>query len=466
MSDTSYDPATMGVASAARGSAAWSVAYLLHLAVPALLLADVLTARVRGEVVLRLASPMGAVTCVSALWLGAGICLFFAIRNRAAMIQRTYAPLVGFYTACLALALMEAGARIVGVTPSIPDVQRPGTRAVIRFSPEDGPGMGGYKIFTINRLGLRGPMPPLDRKVYRIVAIGGSTTICSELDDSEEWPHVLMQNLNALDGPAKAWVGNAGKDSRNAVHHLVLMQWLPGLLDFDMAVFLVGVNDLTATLAFRGQPTQAALEKEAGFEPLRPGTRFRSQRIYPYYRRLRLLLAIQEAAQNLEARFGPPRNLSFLDLKELRQRRLAAPVLPLPDLSTGLKEYRARLIALAAQCRLLGKRCLFLTQPTMWRDNMSSAENRLFWMGYLGRWASPDGYLSPGSMAKAMDLYNQVLLGVCNQYQLECLDLASKIPKNTSAFHDEMHFNPSGAKLVAATLTQYLAQRPPFASAK
>jgi hypothetical protein len=45
-------------------------------------------------------------------------------------------------------------------------------------------------------------------------------------------------------------IGNTGMAGVTAVEHIVLLQWLPGMLKYDMAVFLVGGGDLEATLAF------------------------------------------------------------------------------------------------------------------------------------------------------------------------------------------------------------------------
>jgi lysophospholipase L1-like esterase len=63
-----------------------------------------------------------------------------------------------------------------------------------------------------------------------------------------------------------------------------------------------------------------------------------------------------------------------------------------------------------------------------------------------------------------MDMYNHAMLDVCQQSGLECYDIASLVPKDTSAFYDEMHFNEAGARLIARELKQYLLSRPPFAA--
>jgi hypothetical protein len=228
-----------------------------------------------------------------------------------------------------------------------------------------------------------------------------------------------------------------------------------------MAVFLIGVNDLSASLAYQGGPTEAALEADAQYRgPLPHGAQWRIR--YPRYRRLALPALVQIAFHNLLERLHPPTMASLMDLQTLRQRRAKSPIVALPDLSTGLREYRARVLTLAGQCRNLGLRCLFLTQPTLWRSDLSPAEQRLLWQGYTGPFGHPIAYLSPGDMARAMDMYNRALLDVCGQSGLECFDLAAQIPKDTSAFFDDMHFNENGARIVARNLEGYLMSKPPF----
>jgi len=397
---------------------------------------------------------------VSAAWLVAGSGLFFLSRNRSVFIQKASLPLLTIYTVYLTIACAEVFLRLKGFTPPIPWMMRPMTKAVTRMDLAVTPGVSGTKVFTINRLGLRGPMPPRPREAYRIVAIGGSTTICVNLDDSEEWPHKLMEYMNASRNRKPVWVGNAGATGANTVNHAVVMQWLPGALQADMVVFLFGVNDMDTSLAFGGAPTQAFLEKGAAFQDLPPGTRWRSP--YPFYRRLRLIPLVRESIRNLGQRFRGAAAMPLLNLDLFRKRRAASQVVPLPDLSTGIKEYRDRITRLASQCRNLELRCLFLTQPTMWRNDLRPDEERLLWRGYTGHWEKPKGYFSAGDMAKAMELYNHALLDLCGQSKLECYDLASHIPKDTSAFFDEMHFNEAGARLVAQNLKEYLLSRPPF----
>jgi hypothetical protein len=70
--------------------------------------------------------------------------------------------------------------------------------------------------------------------------------------------------------------------------------------------------------------------------------------------------------------------------------------------------------------------------------------------------------MSAPDMARAMDAYNAALLDVCRRQALECFDIAAHVPKDTSAFFDEMHFNENGARIMAKNLTEYLLGTAPF----
>jgi hypothetical protein len=119
-----------------------------------------------------------------------------------------------------------------------------------------------------------------------------------------------------------------------------------------------------------------------------------------------------------------------LDVIPYRQQRAKGPTVPIPDLRVGLEEYVHRILALQRVCKTLGLRCLFLTQPSLWRGDLSPAEQQLLWNGRVGRWERPLGYASPADLARAMNAYNRTLLDVCQQYGMECYDLARHIPKD------------------------------------
>lgn len=87
-----------------------------------------------------------------------------------------------------------------------------------------------------------------------------------------------------------------------------------------------------------------------------------------------------------------------------------------------------RVRTLEQLCRQYQRRCVFLAQPTMWRAGLSAAEQSLFYSGGVGSHGVPRGCVSAPELGRAMAAYNQVLLAVCREDQLECYDMAAAIP--------------------------------------
>jgi lysophospholipase L1-like esterase len=290
-------------------------------------------------------------------------------------------------------------------------------------------------------------------KVSRIIAIGGSTTLSEFLDDSETWPHLLMQELNQRQNRTFVYAANAGMNGHNTADHLQLLNRFPLTQNADILLFLIGINDFTPTLAFEGRSTQKELEERATSESFTQPLR------YPFYTRSR----IYALAQAIRPLVGLNRKQSAAEwLAARRQIRAQAPVVPMPDLKLALQEYESRVRYLAQVCQSVRRRCVFLTQPTMWRNDLTAAEEGLLFYGWAGTMEAPKGFVSAADLAHGMNQYNESLLKVCQTDFLECYDLASAIPKDTTAFYDDCHFNEHGAKLVARFLADRLVKDADF----
>jgi len=183
------------------------------------------------------------------------------------------------------------------------------------------------------------------------------------------------------------------------------------------------------------------------------------------FRRLEVYRLARQAADTLFSRGGVFRRRQHYggtDFGEFRRQRATAPVVSLPDLQLALKEYGGRILRIQMECRGLGLRCLFVTQPSMWRADLGAAEKELLWFGWVGQRPNPRGYLAVADASRAIDAFNQRLKDVCNRESLECIDLAPRVPKDTTAFFDDFHFNEGGARIVAQLLAHYLLSMPPF----
>jgi hypothetical protein len=113
---------------------------------------------------------------------------------------------------------------------------------------------------TINAVGMRGDLPG-DSHEYRILAVGGSTTICVYLDDAKAWPFLLQRNLNQAHGREHVWVGNVGRPGhRTSQHVLQAEKLLAQHPDIDMLVLLLGINDFLIDLRFHRGSERSASE--------------------------------------------------------------------------------------------------------------------------------------------------------------------------------------------------------------
>ena len=359
----------------------------------------------------------------------------------------------------IALLVSEAGLRLI--FPALSDkgytIWAPHLKRVFEPSPEVMPGISGPSRFEINSMGLRGDEPePSD--TYRILALGGSTTECVYLDQTEAWPFLLQEALNRSGQAQTVWVGNAGKSGRDTWHHLAAMQYLPlDEMGIDTVIMLVGINDLTTRLAQDVDYDPNPMEKPNAeqwllvetFEAsnlLRPGE--------PWFKDL----ALWRLLQRLKA---PRRQVNDQDrtgriyMSWREHRRTATDIRDeLPDLSSALETYASNLNKIIDVAHERSVRLILVTQPAMWRPDLPEDIAALLWMGGIGDFQTESGrpYYSVDALDKAMQAYNDTLLQVCQDRQVECFDLASMLEKDTTVFFDDVHFNESGARKVAATL--------------
>ncbi len=66
-------------------------------------------------------------------------------------------------------------------------------------------------------------------------------------------------------------------------------------------------------------------------------------------------------------------------------------------------------------------------------------------------------------LAETMRRFNAVMLDVCRERRLPCLDLAARIPRDTTMFYDDAHFTDAGSRAVAAAVVEHLQSLPAFA---
>jgi lysophospholipase L1-like esterase len=363
------------------------------------------------------------------------------------------------------LAAAEAVAR--WLAPDRYLVYPPGHTETFEPKPELIPGVFGPSRFTINELGMRGD--PLAQQRYRILAVGGSTTICIYLDDAEAWPHRVQELLDAARGPGSTWVGNVGRSGHASGQNVLHVEkLLPQHPEIDALIVLTGVNDLLIQLAYALDPeTLRDQIRNADANTLLESafSRFPAPANAPWYRRTGLgqLWASGRVALSAE-RSNARLDTTGIRLSEWRSARKQAALLheTLPDLSNALSIYERNLARILDLAAAAGVRVTLLTQPSLWSEDLSQEERELLWTGgpTLDRVAPGAEYFSVGALAQGMRLYNERLLRVCRWRDADCFDLAKHVPRTAEFFWDDVHFTEAGSRRVAELVAGHLLERP------
>ena len=224
---------------------------------------------------------------------------------------------------------------------------------------------------TINAQGMRGDPLPEDER-YRLLAIGGSTTICTYLDDGDAWPLLVQRRLEQDLGEGSVWVGNVGRPGHITAHHrLQLEKLLAQYPEIDAVLMLVGINDMLSRVSSLRDPI--VLPPPGSHQLLRgvfsifPGWDADS----PWYRRTRIaqLLATRSwrlPGQRAEGPLVDARGEFVVRARDYR-RQARSFLEPLPGLPDGLAAYQRSLNEIVDAAQVAGVRLIFLTQPTLWR---------------------------------------------------------------------------------------------------
>jgi len=338
------------------------------------------------------------------------------------------------------------------------------------------PGIQGQSVFKINSQGIRGREFSSDEDEYRILAIGGSTTQCGYLDEKEAWPSYLEGILGTTVDNQGVWVGNigkAGKKSRD--HYLQLKHLVPQYRSIDAVIMLVGVNDLISSLKQGDHyvlpeaintPTAQSDQIRSAFMITPGGPHESAPQGFPWFkktaiwqlaRRAKDAVILSTTSHLAQDPFGE----NLVAWRKARQN--SQKISNLPDMRYRLIEYRRTLSAIAELSEKLSIRLIFATQPALWKEKPGQEEESSMWLGGVGEFRSKSGlpYYSAEALYKGMNMYNKTLLSVCEEYSLECVDLAASIPADLSMFYDDVHFTERGSAKVAELLGEHIMNSPP-----
>jgi len=313
------------------------------------------------------------------------------------------------------------------------------------------PGVAGKVEFSVNSLGVRGPEVRLDDCDPRILCVGASTTECLYVTDELTWPWLVQEQLGRRLGK-KVFVGNAGKSGMLSPHHLYLLERYRHVKQFDTVLLFCGINDLGALVL--GSRSFDQRQRDAAEESMLPSV----EDGRPFYRRFALVRHLSRLPilpPRTNARIQDPRGDWIPVERENRRQALQRKTIHeiSPKLSLGCAVYAATLKKIIYLCRSRQQTIVLMTQPSIYRGDLPEDLQGLLWNNQHASAFSVD------ALETMMAAFNRTMLDVCREEGVDCLDLAALIPKDTSAFYDDCHFNIAGNAKVAAAVTDFLAAR-------
>jgi lysophospholipase L1-like esterase len=320
--------------------------------------------------------------------------------------------------------------------------------------------------YDINGQGFRGTEFTGKADEYRILAVGGSTTESLDIDEPKSWPWLLERSLATTPTGQAVRVANVGVSGMTARDHVVQVKRLTDEYPpIHEILVLVGVNDMSDFLANADEygPPPPVTEPRAERKQER-----KAFQVPGGFRRLAVWQLLSRTKQLLLRKFsksGAFRDDDAENYARWRRNRRGVTILDsLPDLTPALVDYRRNLNLIVDHARAHSARLLLMTQPSLWRPDLTPAEANLLWLGGVGDFLDhPVGkYYSANAMSRALDQFNAVTLAVCRERGVTCLDLASKIPKTGEMFFDDVHYTEAGSARVAQEVAEFLRAQEPF----
>ncbi|MFH1999648.1 MAG: SGNH/GDSL hydrolase family protein, partial [Planctomycetota bacterium] len=236
---------------------------------------------------------------------------------------------------------------------------------------EDGlPGMSGVNLFTTNEMGFRGD--PLVRKKpeneYRVFFIGGSTTECVYLDDSNSLTQRTQEALQQEAGKGKTVkVYGAARSGDQTMDHIAILSQLIVHFDADAVAVYCGINDLYLGLAGHDyfiHPKQE--DKSQGLLNKIVGQHWK-QRITDFQIGRYLHLAVNHLAPaSHQAGELQAVTLRTAYREQVEQKKSLPRLDALPAMDLTI--YRENLLSLAGIAEAHGVKLYFITQPSTWNS--------------------------------------------------------------------------------------------------
>jgi lysophospholipase L1-like esterase len=340
-------------------------------------------------------------------------------------------------SALLAAAMAEVALRLIAPIPYSMKVEyRPDGFVGQRLVPKRRYRLADGGVCTVNSAGYRGPefAIPKPAGIFRIVAMGGSSTFSYETDDAGIWTRLLEEKLRARFG-AFIEVVNAGVPGYSAFHSKINYLYRIRELEPDAVLVYHTWNDMKF---FRRIEEGEAL-REAPFQP-RP--------IRDFLRRFQLAWRARSLFYRSEGGL-PPREEGWLE---------AGPTegVVIPEGGRAHRFERSHYDDLALLASSDGVLPIFVSEAGLLADsNLEDPEvRRRVYTEYQG--------LDYPEILRQWKAIGAIQRGAAERRGGLFVDAYAAVPHRTQNFHDHVHLTPAGNQAVAAAIFAGLAESAVF----
>lgn len=290
----------------------------------------------------------------------------------------------------------------------------------------------------VNSLGYRGEEieQPKPDGVYRIVAVGGSTTYGTSVDDwRDAYPAQLETILTEEYGFTSMEVINAGVGGYNSWETLVSLQFRVLDLEPDLIIFYQNPNDVHSRIVspaiYRGdnsgrrKPWDGKVEQRATSWPLRvPSVLWRLAGVNFKWFDIETISLDSLIAVPCS---GPGATETCLGMTPMEALEANPPIY-----------YERNIRNIVAVARANGADVLLLT----WAYSLEAAEN----------------YLTRSDYQAALDEHNELVGELAGELETYFYDLAATMPDDPVYWTDGRHMTKEGNRLRAELIAAYIAE--------
>ena len=259
-----------------------------------------------------------------------------------------------------------------------------------------------------------------NKKGFRIIIIGGSTSLDDHVNDDETWANLLNRKLLKINKEIE--IINTSVNGLLLKDHLKTINAMKNY-NPDLFVFKIPFNDITLHIS-NPKKTNSFYSYYMPFE---------ISIFYVLLKKIRNIYFIKYHAGYQTSE----KNLIIPKINKLKKNGQI-----INSVSKNSKYYLDRIVQFCNKKKI---KCIFVNHPNMYEVNSAKQYSDFFWRNKL----------EPGQMLKAINIYNNYLKKMEGD-NIIYFDLDSKLNKQFKYFYDEIHFTKLGTRKVADEIYNFI----------